>query len=199
MSDLNISTKDKILNAAINLFSEKGYDGVGVDEIAAKAGIKGPSLYRHFKGKEAILWEIIRIAEAHYSRNFGSLECIKIPDSLDELINMSLHQLQFTIHDSQIKKCRRIFTMEQYRSKKIAALATNHFVFGLETMYTEIFDGMIKKNLLKSYNPEILAMEYVSTVTLCIQTIDREPERETEQFEKIQKHLVHFIQMYGNI
>lgn len=34
------------------IISEKGYDGVGVDLIAENAGLKGPSLYRHYKGKE---------------------------------------------------------------------------------------------------------------------------------------------------
>ena len=52
MSEL--STRDRILDSALTLFSEKGYDGVGVDLIAENAGIKGPSLYRHFKGKEDI-------------------------------------------------------------------------------------------------------------------------------------------------
>ena len=34
-----ISTKDRILDSALTLFSEKGYDGVGVDLIAEKAGL----------------------------------------------------------------------------------------------------------------------------------------------------------------
>ena len=50
-----IPTKDRILDSALTLFAEKGYDGVGVDLIAENAGIKGPSLYKHFKGKEDIL------------------------------------------------------------------------------------------------------------------------------------------------
>ena len=50
-----ISTKERILDAALILFSEKGYDGVGMDLIAETVGLKGPSLYRHYKGKEDIL------------------------------------------------------------------------------------------------------------------------------------------------
>ena len=37
-----ISTKDRILDSALTLFAEKGYDGVGVDLIAENAGLKGP-------------------------------------------------------------------------------------------------------------------------------------------------------------
>ena len=50
-----MSTKDKILEEALTLFAEKGYDGTGVDQIAEAVGIKAPSLYKHFKGKEDIL------------------------------------------------------------------------------------------------------------------------------------------------
>ena len=41
-----------IIHNSEMIISEKGYDGVGVDLIAENAGLKGPSLYRHYKGKE---------------------------------------------------------------------------------------------------------------------------------------------------
>jgi AcrR family transcriptional regulator len=45
----------QILNAAAALFYEKGFHGVGVDEIGERVGISGPALYRHFAGKDEIL------------------------------------------------------------------------------------------------------------------------------------------------
>lgn len=44
-----------ILDASMKLFYERGYDGVGVDEIGAASGVSGPAIYRHFKGKDEIL------------------------------------------------------------------------------------------------------------------------------------------------
>ena len=64
-------TKERILYAALNLFAEKGYDGVGVDLIAENAGLKGPSLYRHYKGKEDILNSLIDLVAFHYEEGFG--------------------------------------------------------------------------------------------------------------------------------
>ena len=55
------TTRERILDSALNLFSEKGYDGVGVDLIGEKCGLKGPSIYKHFKGKEEILDVLILI------------------------------------------------------------------------------------------------------------------------------------------
>ncbi|GAA1482011.1 TetR/AcrR family transcriptional regulator [Gordonia sinesedis] len=47
--------RDEILDAAARLFAERGYAGVGVDEIGAAVGITGPSVYKHFSSKLAIL------------------------------------------------------------------------------------------------------------------------------------------------
>jgi AcrR family transcriptional regulator len=47
--------KAQIAMAAARLFCERGYHGVGVDEIAAAVGISGPAVYRHFPNKYAVL------------------------------------------------------------------------------------------------------------------------------------------------
>lgn len=47
--------RDQLLEAASRLFFERGFAAVGVDEIGAAVGITGPSVYRHFPDKQAIL------------------------------------------------------------------------------------------------------------------------------------------------
>lgn len=49
----------KILNEAIRLFSEKGYDATSVREIVEAAGVTKPVLYYYFANKEALLREIL--------------------------------------------------------------------------------------------------------------------------------------------
>jgi AcrR family transcriptional regulator len=44
-----------ILDTAAAVFYEKGFHGVGVDELGTRAGLSGPALYRHFSGKDEIL------------------------------------------------------------------------------------------------------------------------------------------------
>ena len=63
-----MTTKEKILDEALTLFAEKGYDGTSIDLIAERVGIKGPSLYKHYKGKEEILNALIDAAEEKYGR-----------------------------------------------------------------------------------------------------------------------------------
>jgi AcrR family transcriptional regulator len=52
----------RILDAAAAAFHEKGFHGVGMDELGSRAGLSGPSLYRHFSGKHEILATLLNEA-----------------------------------------------------------------------------------------------------------------------------------------
>lgn len=47
--------REVILGAALDLFAKQGYQGTGIDEIGAAAGVSGPAIYRHFSGKHELL------------------------------------------------------------------------------------------------------------------------------------------------
>lgn len=49
------SRREELLTAAISLFRERGYAAVSMEDIGARAGMAGPSIYRYFPGKAAIL------------------------------------------------------------------------------------------------------------------------------------------------
>lgn len=89
MKDMPV--KERILYSALNLFAEKGYDGVGVDLIAENSGLKGPSLYRHYKGKEDIFNSLIDLVTLHYEEGFGlKQKTSEVPESMDELIENAI-------------------------------------------------------------------------------------------------------------
>ena len=188
-----LPTKDRILESALTLFSEKGYDGVGVDLIAENAGIKGPSLYKHFRGKEDILDALIGKAESYYQQNFGTAQSPgKTPASMDELVDLSLQRIEFTMHDPMIKKVRRMLTMEQFRSPRIGLLTTKYNIDSVQGIYRQIFQQMIADGTMRPGNPETLAMEFAAPVSLLIQLFDREPEREREIYQRIKEFLRYF-------
>lgn len=54
-----MSREQKILDAAEKLFSERSFDGVGIDAIGKEAGIVGSGVYRHFASKQEILATLI--------------------------------------------------------------------------------------------------------------------------------------------
>ena len=193
-----MSTKERILYAALDLFAEKGYDGVGVDLIAENAGLKGPSLYRHYKGKEDIFNSLIDLVMAHYEDGFGlKKKTAELPKNMDELIENAIEKIEFTIHDDIVQKTRRILAMEQFRSQRMAELTTQYHLENQQQMYAGIFAALMEKGIMKKDNPELLALEFVSPVSLLIHMYDRQPEREKEVLDKIRKHFEHFAKVYA--
>lgn len=53
-----------LLQVAVRLFNERGYDGTSMDAVAAAAGITKSSIYHHFPGKEAMLARVLDRAVA---------------------------------------------------------------------------------------------------------------------------------------
>ena len=53
-------TRDRLVDAAIAVFVEQGFGQASVTEIAERAGISGPAVYKHFDGKADLLIEAAR-------------------------------------------------------------------------------------------------------------------------------------------
>lgn len=185
------------MDSALSLFAERGFDGVGVDLIAEKAGLKGPSIYKHFKGKEEILSVLIDRLESYYCENFGSETNLgPLPASVEELIESALQRISFTIHDEKIKKTRRILAMEQFRNPRIAELATMHSMDSVQKMYQKIFERMMDAGILEKEDARMLSMSFTAPITLLIQMCDRQPEREAEAIETIRQYLSFVLKKY---
>jgi AcrR family transcriptional regulator len=52
-------SRERILEAAAELFSQKGYAGTGVDELAARAEIAKTAIYYHFGSKEGLVTAVL--------------------------------------------------------------------------------------------------------------------------------------------
>ncbi len=192
-----MTTKERILEEALTLFAQYGYDGTGVDLIAKRVGIKGPSLYKHFKGKEDILNTLIDNAEVRYEDYFGSEKHIgKIPQSKEEFIRTTMGRIAFTMKDPMIQKIRKFLVQEQFRNDRLAEITTRHQLEGVQRMYTIIIEAMMDKGLFDKDDPELLATELTSPVVLWIAKADRQPQYEQEIIKSIEEHLYHFCKVY---
>ena len=192
-----MSTKEKILDAALTLFAENGYDGTSVEQIAGIVGIKAPSLYKHYKGKEDILNALIDSAEARYEEMFGSEKNIgKVPQSREEFIKVTLKRISFTIKDPVIRKTRMLLVQEQFRNERISEATTRHQLDGIQRMFAKIIKGMMDEGIVVEDDPELLAVELTAPAVLQIARSDRQPQCEEECMEYIEKHLRHFCKVY---
>ncbi|MFJ8436972.1 TetR/AcrR family transcriptional regulator [Kitasatospora sp. NPDC094019] len=77
--------RERVLDAAEELFRTEGIQRVGVQAIAEKAGTTKMAIYRHFETKDALVAEWLRIVVADYRAAFDRVEA-EHPDRPEEQI-----------------------------------------------------------------------------------------------------------------
>lgn len=191
-------TRDKILDTALIMFSENGYNGTNIREIAEALGLAKSAIYKHFQSKEDILNGLLDKMEAYYSRNSGSQDNLPpVPKTCDELSELTVRMTGFTIHDEGISRVRKLLLIEQFRNERIKTLATKHFITDRESVFEKIFSVMMAEGTLKKCDPHILAFAFTTPISALIQLCDREPDREQEAVNKIKEFVEMFIEQYG--
>ena len=68
LKDAVPSTAERILDAAEDLFAEKGYSATSLGDVADRVGIRSPSLYNHFRNKEALYQAVLERLLEQFSR-----------------------------------------------------------------------------------------------------------------------------------
>jgi AcrR family transcriptional regulator len=115
-------TRQQILKAAVALFAERGYDGTSVRAIVAKARVNQAAINYHFKGKEGLYAEVLKVAFEGYLRldNFD-FETLKDMPREEALRSFVHQQLQPLLAREQMSRYIRIFAWENVRPSKVLA------------------------------------------------------------------------------
>ena len=192
-------TKQRILDKALELFSAQGYDAVSMGQIAAAVGIKAPSLYNHFPGKQAIFDALVASTAAQYEADTDKLDihaqnaARDIPAfteiTEDALFEKVRQIFEYSLHNETISRFRRMMTIEQFRSPELAALYSARYVERVVRYHAGIFRALIAAGEIAAEEPEALAMLYVAPVLTLIGVCDRQPEREGECLQKLRTHV----------
>ena len=191
-------TKERILGKALELFSQKGYEGTNIQEIMVSLGLVKSAMYRHFESKEEIWDTLLDRLIDYYEERFGSPEHLPpVPESLEELLAMTTRMVNFTVHDETVVMTRKLLTIEQFRDDRARTLATKYFLTSLTEMFTHVFSGMMEKGLLRREDPAMVAFVYTAPISALIHLCDREPEKTDEALNRIGAFCQHFIKVYG--
>ena len=191
-------TKERILDAALVMFSRNGYAGTNIRELSASLGLVKSGVYKHFESKEAIWNALLDKMIAYYEEHFGSAEHLPpVPDTLEELVRMTMQMVNVTVRDERIVMTRKLLSIEQFRDERARELATKHFLTGLTDMFTRLFRGMMDKGLLRNDDPKMLAFAYTSPISALIHLCDREPEKTEETLKQVEAFSRHFVRTYG--
>ena len=196
------NTKQEILDAALELFSVQGFEATSIAQIAGAVGIRKASLYSHFENKQAILNALVQkvleqyeehslFARADWEKDTGSL-----PQTADDAVQMIQGQIRYILHDPAISRARKMLVIEQFQNPELANLQTKQNYSDVLGYFTGLMEQLIRQGVLAEDDPEIMAAQFCLPISVWINLCDREPEREQEVMELVEKHIRQFFKRY---
>ena len=200
-----MTTKEKILNEALTLFSEKGYSDVFVGDIAAAVGIKAPSLYKHFKGKQEIFDSCV---EKFFERMTQIRNELFLPDTLqsdvsyktadtEKITEFAIGLFMFYWKDDIASKFRKMLMIERYRNPELNRIYEELFVNGAVEYEEKIFAELIGAGIIKKEEPHIIALRFYSPIYFLLQKYDMWPEKEEEAKQELISMIREFCETYS--
>lgn len=196
------NTKHEILEAALELFSVQGFEATSTSQIAGAVGIRKASLYSHFENKQAILDELVKEVLEQYGAHsiFAKTDWEKDADNLpltpDDAVRMIKGQIRYILRDPYISKARKMLVIEQFQNPELAKLQTKQNYLDVLGYFTGLIKCLIQKEVLVADDPEIMAAQFCLPISVWINLCDREPEREQEVMELVEKHIRQFFRLY---
>lgn len=129
------SSAERILDAAVALVAERGYDGTTVGEIEAAAGLtrRAGGFYRHFSSKEEVLVRAVERAAAVMIAELCLDDIIALGSPRAELLVIARAMLQ---HMKAYRQIRLILWRESHRLPALRAAANraNHRLAALDVV-----------------------------------------------------------------
>ena len=69
-TETGVSARERILDASYELFSRRGIQAVGVNEVTERAGVAMATLYRHFPSKDELVLAFLALREQRWTKDF---------------------------------------------------------------------------------------------------------------------------------
>jgi len=202
-----MDTRHRILDEALTLFSEKGYANVFVADIAERVGIKAPSLYKHYKNKQAIFDAIIEEMNKRFLEQAGTLQINGVEAGVDaeiykniseeQLISIGNNLFLYFLHDDYTRRFRKMLTIEQFHDKDLADTYMKQYVDDPLSYQGMLFGLMVSAGVLQAENVEIMTLHFYAPIYLLLTICDRDPEREAEALKTMEEHIRQFNRLYA--
>ena len=166
-------TKKEILDAALNLFSQKGFSAVSIRDICAVVQIKESTVYYHVKNKEAILDDLLAEfqvkSEALIAKMYS--EFPKLADGLEggeELFAKILNEyVDNYLADSFCNKVIRILCIDQLNNPKVQKLYSYWLFEKPLEIQKFVFSIFQKEGIIVCEDPAFAAEQFYSPIFFC--------------------------------
>ncbi len=159
------STREKILEASIRLFAENSFSATSVRKISNEAGFRESVIYNHFNSKDDLLKTIV-IEELKFTRKefLHSIDTERIKNHPKSILESISSEVLNCTQDNNRTKLMKIIIMEMFRDEKANQLVANTIIGRGKKILIGLFTKMMEEGVIKEKNPELLAVEFSSTL-----------------------------------
>ncbi len=191
MTSEPLTTKERILESALRLFSKKGYLCATTREIAKEAGVAEITLFRHFPSKEMLLEDVLK----NYSflpelkHILPEISHLKYEDALFIIIRSFLNSLFLRKDITKIMKSEILTHPEK---------VTKFFQPFLDELYDTIasyFEEMQKKGLLREFDTRLGGRALLGMIFSYFEVEEFIFQRQSSQ-EDYEKTIKEFIDIF---
>lgn len=194
-----MTTKERIVETALELFSQRGYDGVSVRDIARAVGIRESSLYNHFANKRAIFDGIVDFcvqqSEVYFRESAlpfdrGDDTSLYQGIGLEHLQELIERTFRFFFDDPWNARFRRLLLVSQYAEPRCREIFRQLYRDKCVQVQAYIFAALMDAGELRREDPMAVAAEFHGPMFMWIITCDSFEEarplirEHVEQFRK---------------
>ena len=116
---------------------------------------------------------------------------------MEAIIGEIKGQIRYIIHDPKISKIRKMLTIEQFQNEELKKIQSKHNYEDVLKYNLGQIRFLIREGVLKDEDPEIMAAQLAWPISMWTNLCDREPEREAEAMELLDRHVRQFFRVYG--
>ena len=169
-----MNTKEKIMDVALHMFSERGYEAVSIRDICGEVGIKESTLYYHFKNKKDILDSLIEKFRNHIDGLLSHID--EIPgDGQQKKGNkndiasskiMDTYMMDSYLFDPFCNLMIRLMMIEQFHNEEIRVLYEKTLFTDPYEIYMNVFKRLAAQGAFPEEQSEIIVRQYHAYMTM---------------------------------
>lgn len=158
-----IETRERIIEAAIDEFASRGFEGASARTIAEHAGVRHTMVTYHFNGKEG-LWRAVmdRMSRTFTVSQFERLEGLR---GVDEALQLRLLLEEFARYSAHNPNLHKLMTHAANRSSPDIEILVSEYVLEYFQMIANLIESAQKKGLFVQGDPNHLHYLFIGAVT----------------------------------
>lgn len=143
---------EEIVDAALSLFSDRGFAATRMHDVARQAGISKGTLYLYFANKEAIFREVVRqVIEPEIDRNESMAQ--QFEGTAPELLELMARGMWGNVCNSRLSVIPRMMVSESGTFPELAQYFVDHVVKRSRRLFVRVIELGIEKGELKACDP----------------------------------------------